>query len=204
MNFLQRHFRPLEPDDVPASGSSPAATGCWKFCDVSRRRVSWHHDTLWTIDDLAAAVRRWIGTKHFRFRVRTAVFIIDDQAARFGDFDDMTIVGLVETEWPERPRRRYLLSARPAEITRVGIGKDRRAADEHVSRLARIRVTELALFTFTLDDEALVSRSILLDEVPRARLCERIRLKAGHHDAGLHASGSSRTPVSEARCAPRR
>ena len=36
---------------------------------------------------------------------RGGVRILDAQAARFADLDDVQIMGLVEGEWPERPRR---------------------------------------------------------------------------------------------------
>jgi RecB family exonuclease len=189
MNFLQRHFRPLEPD---AEFSAREQSGRDRLLDILRRIASarqLHHDTLWTIDDLAAAVRRWVGEE--TFQVQTAdsgVHLLDDQAARYGDFDDMTIVGLVETEWPERPRRNIFYP--PGLLKSLGWAseKDRRAADE--ARFLDVLASasrELALFTFTLDDEALVGRSILLDEVPRARLTAEVRLKPDATFAGLHA-----------------
>ena len=35
----------------------------------------------------------------------TGVHLVDAVAARFGEFDHVHLVGLVETDWPERPRR---------------------------------------------------------------------------------------------------
>ena len=35
----------------------------------------------------------------------TGVQFADDQAARYGDFDEIAVVGLIEGEWPERPMR---------------------------------------------------------------------------------------------------
>jgi RecB family exonuclease len=172
VNFLQRHFRPLENTDELAVREQSVRDA---LLEVLRRMAAarqQHHDVTWTIDDLAAAVRRWIGEE--TFPVETAakgVFLLDDQAARYGDFDDVTVVGLIETEWPERPRRNIFYP--PTLLKSLGWAseKDRRAADE--ARFLDLLCTasrEVALFTFTLDDEALVSRSILLDEVPRARL----------------------------------
>src|SRR4029079_17420068 len=99
------------------------------------------------------------------------VHLLDDQAARYGDFDDMTIVGLIEHEWPERARRNIFYP--PPLLKSLGwpTEKDRRAAD--AARFLDLLASpsrEIALSVFTLDDEALVTRSILLDEVPRARL----------------------------------
>ena len=54
--------------------------------------------------------------------------LLDDQAARYGDFDDMAIVGLIEHEWPERPRRNIFYP--PTLLKSLGwpTEKDRRAA----------------------------------------------------------------------------
>ena len=177
MNFLQRHFRPLEPD---GDFSAREQSGRDRLLEILQRIATarqLHHDTLWTIDDLAAAVRRWIGDETFPVQsADSGVHLLDDQAARYGDFDDMTIVGLVETEWPERPRRNIFYP--PGLLKSLGWAseKDRRAADEaRFLDLLASASRELALFTFTLDDEALVGRSILLDEVPRARLSADVR-----------------------------
>src|SRR5262249_11646108 len=66
-----------------------------------------HFDPPWTIDDLAAAARRWIQQQTFEPDALpdAEVHLIDDQAARFGLFDDITLVGLVDKDWPERPHR---------------------------------------------------------------------------------------------------
>ena len=137
--------------------------------------MSAHHDAPWTIDELASAVRRWIGEETFQVPdAANGVHLLDDQAARYGDFDDMTIVGLIENEWPERPRRNIFYP--PALLKSLGwpTEKDRRAADEaRFLDLLASPSRDIALSAFTLDDEALVTRSILLDEVPRARLSAR-------------------------------
>ena len=59
-----------------------------------------------TIDDLAPDIRRWIEEETFVPESSgRRLHLLDAQAARFGDFDDVTLVGLIEGEWPERPRR---------------------------------------------------------------------------------------------------
>ncbi|HEX7796117.1 MAG TPA: PD-(D/E)XK nuclease family protein, partial [Vicinamibacterales bacterium] len=172
ISFLQRHFRPLENTDelaVREQSVRDALLEILRRMAVARQQ---HHDVTWTIDDLAAAVRRWIGEETFPVETSAnGVYLLDDQAARYGDFDDVTVVGLIETEWPERPRRNIFYP--PTLLKSLGWAseKDRRAADEaRFLDLLSSASREMALFTFTLDDEALVSRSILLDEVPRARL----------------------------------
>src|SRR5262245_51179387 len=207
VTFLQRHFRPLEMGDASEGRTPDTAdlkvrttdtadlkvrttfdsefvateqAGRDVLIDILRRIASarqLHHDAPWTIADLAAAVRRWIGDETFRVPSNNSgVHLLDDQAARYGDFDDITIVGLIEHEWPERPRRNIFYP--PGLLKSLGWAseKDRRAADEaRFLDLIASAAREVALFTFTLDDESLVGRSILLDEVPRARLSSVIR-----------------------------
>jgi RecB family exonuclease len=179
MNFLQRHFRALDADDDFSTREQSGRDALLEILRCMAGARERHHDAAWTIDDLAAAVRRWIGDETFPVqRAGASVQLLDDQAARFGDFDDMTIVGLVENEWPERPRRNIFYP--PGLLKSLGWAseKDRRAADEaRFLDLLASASTAIALSTFTLDDEALVSRSILLDEVPRAHLSSVVRLK---------------------------
>jgi RecB family exonuclease len=185
-NFLQRHFRPLDVDQF----STREQSGREVLIDILRRIASarqLHHDTPWTIADLAAAVRRWIGEETFLVPSNTTgVHLVDDQAARYGDFNDMTIVGLIEHEWPERPQRNIFYP--PGLLKSLGWAseKDRRAADEaRFLDLIASPAREVALFTFTLDDESLVGRSILLDEVPRARLSSVHRKPAENPATGV-------------------
>ena len=72
--------------------------------------------------------------------------IVDAQAARFGEFDDVQLMGLVEGEWPERPRRNIfypqalLAQLEPSRPDRVEIHQERdllRSRTRGVSRPAR-------------------------------------------------------------------
>src|SRR4029079_1541728 len=92
-------------------------------------------------------------------------------AARYGEFDDLNLVGLIEGEWPERPKRNIFYP--PSLLASLGwpTEKDRRAAvDARFVELLRSAHEQVSVSTVTLDDEALVEPSTLLDEIPRARL----------------------------------
>jgi RecB family exonuclease len=159
LGFLERHFRVLDIDPFVDREKRGRETLTQILSDLARARAA-YHDALWTIDDLAAAVRRWIGEETFPVEsADVGVHLVDDQAARYGEFEDMTIVGLIENEWPDRPRRNIFFPP--------GLLK---AADARFLDLLGSASGQVALSTFTLDDEALVTRSIQLDEVPRARL----------------------------------
>ena len=122
--------------------------------------------------DLAGAVRRWIEGQTFSPRLGSAgVMLMDSTAAQFADLDETRIVGLVDGDWPERTDRsifypQSLLAQLgwPPEQQRLQAA---RARFQDLLRLARQRVT---LSAFTLEDDALVSPSSLLDEVSSSGL----------------------------------
>lgn len=130
---------------------------------------------------LAAAVRRWLGARTFALRTGTpGVQIVDAQAARFGVFDDVQLMGLVNGEWPEPPRRNVLYPAslmmllEPAPTTPVDtVRRERevieaaRASFRDLLALARRRVR---VSSFLLESDAIVESSALVDEIPLAGL----------------------------------
>ena len=70
-------------------------------------------------------MRRWIEEQTFEptTRRRSGVHLLDDQAVRYGDFDDVAIVGVVEHDWPERPRRNIFYP--PALLKSLGWPSER-------------------------------------------------------------------------------
>ena len=70
-------------------------------------------------DEVAALVRRWIEGQTFAPRSgEGGVHIVDADSARFGQFDDVHIAGLVEAEWPDRARQNIFYS--PAVLRELG------------------------------------------------------------------------------------
>jgi ATP-dependent helicase/nuclease subunit B len=130
---------------------------------------------------MALAVRRWIEQQTFSAESGSAgVHFVDDQAARFGEFDHIALVGLIENEWPERSPRNIFYSRSLLKILGWPTEKDRRAAaDARFLDLLGSAARRVAVSTIVLDDEAPVMRSGQLDEIPRARLSTM----ADHDDA---------------------
>src|SRR4029434_4726830 len=90
---------------------------------------------------------------------------------RHGGVGDNSIVGRVEPEWPEAQRRNIFYP--PSLLKALGwpSEKDRRAAaNAHFLDLLGGAIRRTTLSVFTLEDDAIVSRSMQLDEVGRARL----------------------------------
>lgn len=155
-------------------------------------------DNLGTIDDLAPDIRRWIEEETFDPRAgETGIHLLDAQAARFGEFDSITIVGLIEGEWPERPRRSIFYS--PGVLAALGwpSERDRRSASTAAFvDLVRSPSDQVIVSTFTFDDEALVEPSSLVEELESARVPV---VKSDVKDAKDTSAARIFTPAPEAR-----
>ena len=171
--FWTSRLRPLEgagPLDARERRARETLTGLLEALELVHLA---HDDPEWTIREVALAVRRSIEEQTFvpAPPVHGGVQLLDDQAARYGSFDDVAIVGLIDPDWPERPRRNIFYP--PSLLKSLGwpSEQDRRAAaDARFVDLLGSAARRTQLFTFTLDEDALVSRSMQLDEIPRARL----------------------------------
>ena len=172
LDVWQTYLTPTADDDAMASRERRARAAVTTMLSELAAVHEAHDDPDWTIEHLALAVRRAIEEQTFEVPSRVdGIRLLDDKAARYGSFDDVTIVGLVDAEWPERPRRNIFYP--PALLKALGwpSEKDRRAAaDAHFLDLLQSADRRTALSVFTLEDDALVSRSLQLDEIPRARM----------------------------------
>jgi RecB family exonuclease len=170
--FMSRHARALEPGDPFEPRERRARSAIAAVLGALALAREAHHDEMWTISDLSAAVRRWIQEETFvPASSEAGIHLLDDQASRFGEFDGLSLVGLVESDWPERPRRNIFYS--PSLLKSLGwpTEKDRRAAsDARFLDLLASATRDVRVSTITLDDEALVMPSSQLDEIFRARL----------------------------------
>lgn len=118
-------------------------------------------------DEVAALLRRWIEGQTFAPRTGdSGVHVLDSATARFGSFEHMHLAGLVDGEWPERPRRNIFYSTSilrelgwPAERDRID------GARAAFADLLRSPLTEVAVSAFLLEHDAVVSLSPLVDEI---------------------------------------
>ena len=123
-------------------------------------------------EEAAALLRRWIEAHTFAPRAgESGVHVVDDRSAPFGDFEYVQLAGLVDGEWPERPRRNIFYSAAilrelgwPAEADRLD------GARSAFADLLRLPSACVAASTFLLEADSLVSPSPLIDEIDRGGL----------------------------------
>jgi RecB family exonuclease len=131
-----------------------------------------HDDAALAVTELAGTVRRWIEGQTFSPRTGAgAVALLDAHAAAYADVDEARILGLVQTDWPDRGRRSIFYPS--SLLSQLGwpVDNDRltaaRARFRDLIRLPRERVS---FSTFTLENDAIVSPSAFLEEIESAAL----------------------------------
>ena len=145
--------------------------------------------------DLSSAIRRWLGAQTFAARTGEAgIRVLDAQAARFADVDDVQLMGLVEGEWPEPVRRSifypaFLLAL--LEPTPAATDPNRRESEamagaraefQDLLQLARTRVRGS---TFALEADAVVEPSTFVDDLPGLGLDREV--EAARHALAVFA-----------------
>jgi len=131
-----------------------------------------HDDEALPIDELAASARRWIEGQTFSPRTGAdGVRLLDAVSAAYADVDDLRLVGLVESDWPESSRRSIFYPASllaqlgwPADTERLA------AARARFQDLLVLPKTRVSLSTFTLEEDSIVTPSTLLEEVDASGL----------------------------------
>lgn len=120
-----------------------------------------------SVAELSGAVRRWIEGQTFAPRLGSAgLVMLDARAAPYADLDELRIVGLSEADWPERSSRSiFYPQSLLAQLGWAGDKERLAAARVQFQDLLRLPRRRVSLSSFTLEDDALVSPSPLLEEV---------------------------------------
>jgi RecB family exonuclease len=170
--FLTAHEAPPGPDDPVRTRQLRARGAILGTLAALRDAYGRFDPEPVTFDDTAAVCRRWIEAQTFAPRTgETGVHLIDSASARFGDFDDVQLAGLVEGEWPDLTRRSIFYS--PSVLRELGWPSEQLRLDgvrAEFADLLRLSAQRLTVSTFALESDALVSASSLLDELARAGL----------------------------------
>ena len=131
-----------------------------------------HDDRPLAVAELWATVRRWIEGQTFAPRTGSdGVRLLDAAAAPYAQLDAMRLVGLVESDWPERSNPGIFYPA--ALLRELGwpADTDRLAAERaRFDDLLQLPATEISASAFTLEDDAIVPPSPFVDNVARAGL----------------------------------
>ena len=118
-------------------------------------------------DEVTALLRRRIEGQTFSPRTGSAgVHVLDSASAAFGSFEHVQLAGLVDGEWPGRPRRSIFYST--TVLRELGWPSERDRIEGLRSAFADLlgaATREVCVSTFLLEHDALVSPSPFADEV---------------------------------------
>jgi RecB family exonuclease len=172
VDFLRRHAAIPGPDDPLRARQLRARAAILSALHGIRAAHAAHDDAPEEFETVAAMARRWIESQTFAPRAgESGVHLLDAESACYGDFDVVQLAGLVESEWPDRPRRNIFYSS--AVLHELGWAPRTmriEGARNAFMDLLRLPSRRIVVSTFTLEDDALVSASPFLEEVERAGL----------------------------------
>ena len=178
--FLRAHDR--EPDDADLRPRHVRARSAifGLLGDLGRAFVR-HGDQPRPFADLAALVRGLIEEHTFNPRVGPGIVqLVDALAAPYGRYQDATLVGLTETDWPEPSARSIFYPGRLLRELGWPADADRRtAARAAFDDLLQLPLRTIALSTILLEDDAMVRPSAFLEDLERASPTTSVTLHAG-------------------------
>lgn len=175
--FLDAHDRIPPPGDALRERHLRARAAVRSAIHGLRRAHEHLDDIPATLSDIASMIRRWIEGQTFAPRTGTSgVQLLDAQAARYGEFDEVFLVGLIEGEWPQHSSKSIfypsaLLSQLDWPDSRLALAGER-AAFRDLLTLAR---REVHLSTFELENDSIVGPSVFLEDADRLGLVTRAR-----------------------------
>lgn len=149
-----------------------------------------HHDPTVEARELMAMLRRWIEARTFEPRVGEAgVHLMEADAARFADVAHVWVLGAIDGDWPASGRRDIFYPA--SLLADLGWPRDSdrtTAARAQFTDLLRLAGASVTVSVFTLEDDAIVEPSVLLEELehaelPLARVAPRPPARACAEDA---------------------
>ncbi|RPI51831.1 MAG: hypothetical protein EHM55_17985, partial [Acidobacteria bacterium] len=170
--FLEAHDRIPPPGDPLRDRHLRARGAVLAAVHGLRRAHQYLDDTPVELDGVASMIRRWIEGQTFAPRAGAGgVHLLDAQAARYGEFDEVFLVGLVEGEWPQRSSKSIfypasLLSQLDWPDSRVALVGERAAFQDLVGLARRL----VHLSTFELEHDAIIGPSVFLEDVDRLGL----------------------------------
>ena len=167
LRFVDRH-RPPVPDDAETASRESRARGAvlgilrdWRDAHVR------HDDPEVEPAAITSTLRRLLEAATFAAPTgASGVVLVDAQAARYGAFDNLCLVGLVDREWPDSGRSSALYPA--SLLYQLGWSReiDRlRAARADFQDLLGSAARRVSVSTIAFEDDAVVVGSALLEDL---------------------------------------
>ena len=170
--FLETHDCVPPVEDPLYERHMRAHTAVLSAIDGLRRAHQQLDDIPVAAFELAAMIRRRIEGQTFAPHSGAGgVQLLDAQAARYGEFDEVFVVGLIEGEWPQRLSKSIfypasLLSQLDWPDSRMMLAGERAAFHD----LATLSRRQVHLSTFQLENDSIVGPSVFLEDVDRLEL----------------------------------
>ena len=167
LGFIAKYERPPRGTEPWLPRHLRARAAVLSALTMLRDAHAAHDPGRLSIAQLSGAVRRWIDGQTFSPRLGDdGVMLLDASAAPYADLDELRLVGLTEADWPERSTRSIFYPQSllgqlgwPADQDRLAAS---RARFQDLLKLPRQRVS---LSTITLEDDAIVSASPLIEDI---------------------------------------
>jgi RecB family exonuclease len=167
LGFLTAHESLPGPDDPLRARQLRARSAILGLLRAVRDAYRRFDSRAVAFDEVAAMVRRGIETETFAPRTgESGVHLVDADSAPFGEFDIVQLAGLVDGEWPDRPRRNIFYS--PGILRELGWPADADRLEgirASFADLLRLPARALAISTFSLEHDSIVAPSILIDDI---------------------------------------
>jgi RecB family exonuclease len=169
--FLRRHERPPHASDVwrdrHLRARAAVLAALEELADACRR----HDDRPRDANTLTALIHHAVEARTFAPRQGDAgLHLVDAVSARFGEFDHVHFVGLVDTEWPERARRSVLYTS--SLLKALGwpqVADEMRAQQAAFRDLLQLAARTTRLYAFQLEGDAIVGLSPMVETIPSAQ-----------------------------------
>ena len=189
LRFLDGHRAPAPADaDIASRESRARAAVVGAIRDLGDAHAR-YDDPIVDLPTVTSTLRRWV--EGLTFAAPTGargVSLVDTRAARYGMFDNVFLVGLVDGEWPERTRQSSLYPR--SLLTQLGWSREierLRAVRAGFADLLRLAAGRATVSTVAFEDDAVVAASALLEDLddpglgatPEPRPTGRVTVEAG-------------------------
>jgi hypothetical protein len=172
LDFIGRYETPPDPSAAVFERHLRARSAVTAALLSLREAHVRYDDRPRPIADLTATIHRWIEAQTFAPRTGTdGVRLLDAEAAAFARMDEIHLVGVVESDWPERSGRNIFY---PSSLLRdLGWPPDAdrlSGARARFGDLLTLPERRIAVSSFTLEEDAIVSPSPFVEDVASSGL----------------------------------
>ena len=167
LRFLDSHRAAAPVEAATAMRESRARAAVLCVIRDLRDAHARYDDPTEDLATMTSMLRRWI--EAMTFAVPTGgggVSLVDIRAARYGTFDNVFLVGLIDGEWPERTRQSSLYPG--SLLTQLGWSREverLRAARAGFDDLLGLATGRVAVSTVAFEDDAVVAASAMLEDL---------------------------------------